>query len=73
MFAQDGDEVVVRVALVQEHGLAGGGGEFELPAESAALQIARGKVAKIVEPAFAHGDDVRVRARAPATRAGCPR
>ena len=58
MFAQDGDEIVVRVALVQEHGLAGGGRDLELPAEGAALQIARREVPEIVEPAFADGDDV---------------
>jgi hypothetical protein len=56
VLAQDGEKIVVRVALMQEHGLAGGGGDLELPDERTALQIARGEVAKIVQPAFSCRD-----------------
>jgi hypothetical protein len=60
MLAQDGEEIVVSVALVQEHRFARRGRELELPRERAALQIARREITEIVEPAFAHGDDVWV-------------
>ncbi len=53
------EEVRVRVALMQEHGLAARRGELELRTERAPLRVARRQVAKVVEPAFADGDDVR--------------
>ena len=67
VLAQDGDEILMRIALMQEHGLAGGGGDLELPAEGATLQVARGEVAEIVEPAFAHRDHVVRRAPVPSS------
>ena len=55
------DELVVRVTLMQEHGLADFGGERELRSKGVALRIARGVVAEEVEPAFAYGDELRSR------------
>ncbi len=52
------DEIGVRVALMQEHGLAAVDGELELRAERALLRVARRQVAKVVESAFADRDDV---------------
>src|SRR5579875_1429665 len=52
MLAHDGEEVVVRVALMQEHGLAHARSDRELASEGPALHVARGEVAVIVEPAL---------------------
>src|SRR5690606_30788766 len=49
------DEIVVRVALMQEHGLADARRELELRFERRALRITRREIAKVVEPAFADG------------------
>ena len=56
MFSQHGDKVIVRIALMQEDGFPDGAGDLELPGKGAALQVARRKIAKIVESAFTDGD-----------------
>jgi hypothetical protein len=53
------DELVVRVTLVQEQGFADFGRELELRREGVALRIARRVVAEEIEPALAHGDELR--------------
>ena len=69
MLAQDGDEILVRVALMQEHRLADPRGDLELTSERGALHVARREIAKVVEPAFAHRDDFgRLRRALPAPR-----
>ena len=62
------DEVRVRVALVQEHWLADLGGELELPAKGLPLRIARGEIAKEIEPALADGHDLAVGEQCPQRR-----
>ena len=54
------DELVVRVALVQEHRLAYVCGQLELRRKGLPLRGTRRIVAKKVEPAFADGDECRV-------------
>ena len=56
VLAQYGDEIIVRVALVQEHRLAGLRGELELAVKRLLLRGARREVAEIVEPALADRD-----------------
>ncbi len=41
MLSQDGDKVFVRIALMQEHGLAQPGRDLELPRKRGALHVAR--------------------------------
>ena len=55
---QNRRKVVVRVALVQEDGLAGLGRDFQLRDEGRALRIGRREIAKIVQAAFADRDDL---------------
>src|SRR5208283_622446 len=54
-----GGEVRMCVALVQENGFGDGGSNLELGGESGALRVARGQVAKIIQPALPDGDDAR--------------
>ena len=61
VFAQDRQELLVRVALVEEHRLAQLHGEVELSPERCELRRARRKIAKIVQPALADRDDLRLR------------
>jgi len=56
VLAQYGDEIIVRVALVQEHRLADLRGELELAVKRLLLRGARREVAEIVEPALADRD-----------------
>ena len=58
VLAQYGDEIIVRVALVQEHRLADLRGELELAVKRLLLRGARREVAEIVEPALADRDHV---------------
>ncbi len=55
------DELLVRIAFVQEHGLTDLGRELELRRERAPLRVARRVVAKEVEAAFADGDEGGIR------------
>ena len=57
VLAEDGDECIVCVALVKEHGQSRFDGEFELQPEDALLVLVRREIAEIVEPAFAGGAD----------------
>src|SRR5688500_20376444 len=57
MLAQDRDEILVGIALVEEDGLSDLRGDLELPGECAALRVARREIPEIIEPAFAGGDD----------------
>src|SRR5688572_479871 len=57
VFLDDGDEILVGIALMQEHGLADTCGDFELPMKRKALRVARRKIPEVVEPAFADGHD----------------
>jgi hypothetical protein len=56
VLAQYGDEIIVRVALVQEHRLADLRGELELAVERLPLRGARREVAEIIEPALSDRD-----------------
>jgi len=56
VLAQDGDEVGVGIALVQEHRFAEPQGELELQVEGLLLRLARGEVAEVVEPALPDRD-----------------
>ena len=59
VLAQDSHERCVRVALMQENGLAAADRELELAAEHALLVGMRGEVAKIVQAAFADRANLR--------------
>jgi len=59
VLAQDSHECRVRVALMQENGLAAADRELELAAEHALLVGMRGEVAKIVQAAFADRANLR--------------
>jgi len=61
MFTQDGDEVVVRIPLMQEHRLAKPGRKLQMPMKGGALRLVRRKVAEVIEAAFAHRDDFGLR------------
>src|SRR5689334_20078191 len=50
MLAQNRDEVLMRIALMEEHGLADTRRDFELASECGALRIARREVAEVIEP-----------------------
>src|SRR5580704_2069119 len=56
VLGEDGEEVLVRVALVQEHGFPYALRQLELAVESLALRGARGVVTEVVEPAFPDRD-----------------
>jgi hypothetical protein len=58
VLAQDGEEVRVRVALVQEHRFTNLRGEFQLGVEGALLRGVRREISEVVEPAFTHRDDL---------------
>jgi hypothetical protein len=58
MLSEDGDEIGVSVALMQENRLAHARGDLELTRERGALHVSRREIAKVVEPAFAHRDDL---------------
>jgi hypothetical protein len=59
------DQVVVRLALVQEQRLAGGQREPDLALEREQLRRARRVVAVVVEAGFAHGAHARIREQRP--------
>src|SRR6185437_3463225 len=59
VLAQDGDEIPVCLALVQEHRLAAAGGKLQLAMKTLALGSVRRVVAEVIEPALAYGDDLR--------------
>ncbi len=73
VLAQDGDEIGMRVALVQEYRLADARGELELAVKGLLLRGARGEVAEIIEPAFSHRDDLGMRASVLELARGAPR
>jgi len=56
VLAQYGDEIIVSVALVQEHGLAELRSQFELAVERLLLRGAGREVAEIIEPALSDRD-----------------
>ena len=56
VLAQYGDEIIVRVALVQEYRLANLRGELELAVERLLLRRAGREVAEIIEPALSDRD-----------------
>jgi hypothetical protein len=58
---QDRQELLVRVALMQEDRLAQSNGEIELPPERGKLLGPRRQIAKIVQPTFADCYDLRRR------------
>ena len=60
ILAQDRNEILVRVALMQEHRLAQLDGELQLLAKRCQLRLARREIAEVIEPAFADGDDFRL-------------
>jgi hypothetical protein len=60
MLAEYRDEVCVRVTLMQEHWLANTLGNFKLARERFSLDIARGKVAEVIQAAFADCDGLRM-------------
>jgi putative intracellular protease/amidase len=57
VLAQDRGEVGVRIALMQEYGLADAARELELALERAALDVARGEITVVIESALAERDD----------------
>jgi len=57
VFAQDGEKVIVRVALMQEHRFADARRDLQLLRKRSPLQVARREIPKVVEAAFAHRDD----------------
>jgi hypothetical protein len=59
--AKNAHEVVMRIALVQEHGLLRSRRKLELRPEYALLVGAGREVTKVVEAALTGGDDERVR------------
>src|SRR5690348_9854875 len=59
MLAQDGDEVRVGIALMQEYGLATTRCELQLTVKGLPLGALRGVVAIVVESTLTHGDDLR--------------
>ena len=59
MLTYDRNELRMRIALMQESGLAVLGGQFQLPVKGAPLRLARRKLAEVIEPAFARGADLR--------------
>jgi hypothetical protein len=61
MLLQDRHKIGVRIALMQEDGLADARRELELAMERLSLYGARREIAKIIEPAFAYRDDLRQR------------
>ena len=61
MLGEYGREVLVRIALMQEHGLAALNGQPQLPLECLALRLWRGIIAKIVKAAFTHRHNLRLR------------
>src|SRR5207302_1961269 len=58
VLAQDGHEIGVRLALVQEHRLAEAQCELELTVEGTLLRIAGREVPVVIEPAFSDRDDL---------------
>ena len=60
MLAQNGQQIGVRVALVQKYRLADARGQLELAVKGLLLRFARGEVAEIIETAFSHCDDCRI-------------
>src|SRR4051812_16014925 len=52
MLAKNRNEILMRIALMQEHRLADACGNAELLRERSALHIARREIAEVVEPAF---------------------
>ena len=61
VFAQDRDEVRMGIALMEEDGFTGSGGEFQLPLEGVALHRGRRKVALVIKTTLADGDDFGMR------------
>lgn len=59
MLAQDRDEIIVGIALVQEHGLAEPERQFQLQVKRPLLRGARGVVAVVVQATLAHRDHFR--------------
>ena len=49
-------EILVRVALMKEHRLGDGHGDFQLGDECGALRGGRREISKIIQPAFADGN-----------------
>src|SRR5262245_36885265 len=60
VLSQNGDKVFVRVALVQEHGLADSRRNLERPGERGTLHVARREIAEVIQTAFADGYDFRL-------------
>lgn len=59
MLTQNRDEIRVRIALMQEHGLAAGRGNFELAVEGLALRLRSGEIAIVVKAALTDRDELR--------------
>src|SRR5574340_1508577 len=59
--AQDGNEIAMRIALVQKHRLAGFLRKLQLSFKSPALLVLRREIAEIIEAAFTHGHHFRFR------------
>jgi len=59
VLTQDADEILVCIALVQEQRFAGFNRKRQLCSERTALALMRGKIAVIVQSAFAHSHDRR--------------
>src|SRR5580704_12156370 len=57
---QDGEKILVRITLVQEHGLAYSGGELELAVKRGLLNRPRRKVPEVIETTFPGGYDLRL-------------
>jgi hypothetical protein len=57
---QNRNKVFVCIALMQEKRQAAPDGKLQLTLERHALRCSRGKIAKIVQPALADGDDCRI-------------
>ena len=56
----DGEEIGMGIALMQEHRLANLRRELELLAERRLLGLMRREMTEVVQPALTDGDDVRM-------------
>jgi hypothetical protein len=57
VLSQNGDEVIMRIALMQKDRLADARGDLELSRERGSLHVAGRKIPKVIEPAFSNRND----------------